>query len=1002
MATQTYTVKKGDVLWTVVNNNKDTIWNNCASDDGKRREIINKYSSPYGHTIDDSAFSEGDIRCMVEYVMGINGLEYYNPPTNTVVLIYPGQSLLLYDTDANGVVQTPTYNLNVPKITTFEQLADKEREYFVTWSCSQKKSGYTFDRYEISLLWKNGSNNQWIYEGGSADVNGVSTTTGVKQTTWKPDDTAQLIRVKVRAVFKKTNTDKETEWYSEWTQKDKYLEEGPPDPPPTPTVSIKDYVLTMELDNLGDGDDTDEPLVQQVQFQVVKNNKTVLSTHTANVTTRHAEAKCNLTKNEAAFYKVRARITKCNDKLTESNWSDYSENITTIPAAPTLSTCKALENLDDKGRVQLTWSSVKGAETYDVEYTTDKKYFDTNSGTTTITGIKETSTTIVDLESGNPYYFRIRAVNDGGESKWSKISNRIAIGETPSSPTTYSSSTAVNVGDQLTLFWIHTPKDESDQTKVVIELTQLDIFGKGSNTNASGVKSVETSYSNINKFPDSEDELSDITFGDTEPTVYPSLSLYGRYHYNTGTDVYKITKTVTTYNDGSKITIYDFARLINPLYNVASDKIKETMTYSLSTSDYPEGAELTWRAKTAGVTGVFSEWSTLRTVNIYAEVVAHLKLSLTSENADTSDPLNWTNEIGDTKPLESFPFYMTAVATDSSGNEPSNQSVIGYHVSITSNATSYTIADSSGVSKTVLRGDEVYSKYFDIKEALIASISASDVTLYNNTEYTITVTISLDSGLTASQSCVFNVAWDGAIYLPDANVYINYDNGVTAEITPYCQNEAGVLVEGVELSVYRREFDGTLTEIATGIINSGTQTIVDPHPALDYARYRVIATTLATGAIRYYDIPGQLVNEKAAIIQWNEEYQSLDIPTGMDSSALVENLYTGSILKLPYNIDVSDKNDADISMVKYIGRKRPVSYYGTQLGETSTWSMSVPKDDKETLYALRRLSIWMGDVYVREPSGSGYWANVVVSFSQKHCDTVIPVTLDITRVEGGM
>jgi hypothetical protein len=63
--------------------------------------------------------------------------------------------------------------------------------------------------------------------------------------------------------------------------------------------------------------------------------------------------------------------------------------------------------------------------------------------------------------------------------------------------------------------------------------------------------------------------------------------------------------------------------------------------------------------------------------------------------------------------------------------------------------------------------------------------------------------------------------------------------------------------------------------------------------------------------------------------------------------------------------------------------------------------MVIPKSDKETLYALRRLSNWMGNVYVREPSGSGYWANIKVSFSQKHRDLVIPVTLNVSRVEGG-
>ena len=56
----------------------------------------------------------------------------------------------------------------------------------------------------------------------------------------------------------------------------------------------------------------------------------------------------------------------------------------------------------------------------------------------------------------------------------------------------------------------------------------------------------------------------------------------------------------------------------------------------------------------------------------------------------------------------------------------------------------------------------------------------------------------------------------------------------------------------------------------------------------------------------------------------------------------------------------------------------------------------------QNLQTYVKLSLWMGDVYVREPSGSGYWASIKVSFSQKHCDVVIPVTLSLTRVEGGI
>ena len=72
------------------------------------------------------------------------------------------------------------------------------------------------------------------------------------------------------------------------------------------------------------------------------------------------------------------------------------------------------------------------------------------------------------------------------------------------------------------------------------------------------------------------------------------------------------------------------------------------------------------------------------------------------------------------------------------------------------------------------------------------------------------------------------------------------------------------------------------------------------------------------------------------------------------------------------------------------------------MGSSASWSTEIPKNDIDTLYALRRLAIWMGDVYVREPSGSGYWANITVSFSQKHKTTTIPVSLSVTRVEGGM
>jgi hypothetical protein len=223
----------------------------------------------------------------------------------------------------------------------------------------------------------------------------------------------------------------------------------------------------------------------------------------------------------------------------------------------------------------------------------------------------------------------------------------------------------------------------------------------------------------------------------------------------------------------------------------------------------------------------------------------------------------------------------------------------------------------------------------------------------------------------------------------------NPDDYTTA-VCPYCEDFSGRLNDNVRLSLYRREYDGSYTELATNLSNDETY-VVDPHPSLDYARYRVVAIDNDTGAVSAYDVPGLEIGEKAVIIQWDEEWSEFDVDPEI---AVEEPAWSGSLLRLPYNIDVSDNYSPDVELIEYIGREAPVSYYGTAVGHTSSWNIDIPKSDKDTLYALRRLAKWMGNVYVREPSGSGYWANITVSFSQTHRELVIPVSFSITKVEG--
>lgn len=224
------------------------------------------------------------------------------------------------------------------------------------------------------------------------------------------------------------------------------------------------------------------------------------------------------------------------------------------------------------------------------------------------------------------------------------------------------------------------------------------------------------------------------------------------------------------------------------------------------------------------------------------------------------------------------------------------------------------------------------------------------------------------------------------------------DEPTDDDVVYYYEDIDPSVLPDVTLAVYRREYDGRFVEIQNGM--TGKETATDPHPSLDFARYRIVSTSNETGAVYFYDVPGVPVGEKSIVIQWDEQWSNFDSTDNPD--VLEQPPWAGSMLKLPYNIDISTDHDKDLSLVSYIGRRNPVSYYGTIHNETATWKVDIDSKDVDTLYAIRRLAAWMGDVYVREPSGSGYWANISVSFSQTHREVTIPVSFKITRVEGGL
>lgn len=789
----------------------------------------------------------------------------------------------------------------------------------------------TFDHYEVQ--WHYDSGDHIWFEGGSS-----TTTNG--QATYNAPDNANFIMVSVTPVSKKykVNNTEVSYWQGTKAQKMYSIAADPPEKPSAPSVTIDQYKLTASLENIADA------RTDKIEFQVFNGTKLV---NTGSVTVQLCQASFSCTVSAGGEYRVRCKAITLNGTTeVSSDWSTYSSVLKSVPSTPDdITVCKAASETS----VYLEWTQVNSADSYDIEYATEKRYFDGSDQTSTVTGIEFNHYEKTGLESGDEYFFRVRSVNTNGHSPWSGIKS-VVIGKAPAAPTTWSSTTTAITGEDVTLYWVHNAEDNSTQTYAELEMTV---------NGTTETRTIKNDRSESEKDKTSSYVIKTVTF----------------YEVTKNGDVYTKTSAVLESEPTGGTVLSVTTSTGETVYSYTEDEV--TKYYCKKSYTYGEGAEIKWRVRTAGITKTYGDWSIMRTINIYAPPT--LTLNLVDSDGDVINTIT------------TFPFYLSGLAG------PNTQAPIGYHVTISSNAT-YETVDSIGNTKVVNNGNVIYSKYFDIKDPLMVEFSANNLDLENGVSYTVTCVVSMNSGLTKEESKTFTVSWSDTSYNPDAGIAIDKD-ALVAYITPVCRDDNGALVENVLLSVYRREFDGRFTELAKGLDNSKNIVITDPHPSLDYARYRIVATTESTGAVSFNDIPGYPVQGKAVIIQWDETWGEFDSSA---SARMVEQPWTGSMLKLPYNIDVSDGHEQDVSLVKYIGRSHPITYYGTQRGETATWNVEIPKSDRETLYGLRRLAIWMGDVYVREPSGSGYWASVKVSFSQKHRELTIPVTISITRVEGGV
>lgn len=456
--------------------------------------------------------------------------------------------------------------------------------------------------------------------------------------------------------------------------------------------------------------------------------------------------------------------------------------------------------------------------------------------------------------------------------------------------------------------------------------------------------------------------------------------------------------------DSSKQTEAEIGIVMNGYLSYSIYVSGDQSSYEFDVSVLNDGDEIDWKVRTKGAVnspdGGWGPWSGSKKFTAYMPPVVTFGLyenviwywDYMNFNTDTTYSTDGDGE-DLINTVTKFPFVLKATAM------PSTQTAISISVSIVSNS-SYETLDEMGNTMQIVAGNEIYHEVFiPIDNTMHKVFRPFDIDLEDGMSYTITISAAMNSGLEAENTGIFDVIWSDTRYSPNMEYTLDTSN-YACYIRPFVVNEEEAELTNVYLSVYRREYDGSFVTIAENLDGEIKSTVSDPHPSLNYARYRIVAMDKTTGAISYSDISGIEVGCTNIIIQWDEIWSNFNDSLGPLEDR-TEKPAVSSMLQLPYNIDISADSKPDVALVEYIGRSSPVSYYGTQHGESGKWTCEIPKSDTETLYAIRRLAAYMGDVYVREPSGIGYWANVTVSYNMTHSKMTVPITFTVTRVEGG-
>ena len=762
-------------------------------------------------------------------------------------------------------------------------------------------------------------------------------------------------------------------------------------------------------------------------------------------------------------YRIRARsrvpIGASKGYVTPtSKWSDLSSPVDTAPGVPTLISCSAQNSTS----IKVAWASVTGVTQYHVEYVSDTNdNFDLGQAQS-ITVDNATQVLIPNLTLGTTYYVRVKSVAtlSGGnvESSPSK-SLSTTLATAPAAPTTWSSVTVAIIASTLEttkteyLYFTHNTKDNSAMRTAKIKI----IIG----TNTYYYLFTNTSVDDYGQLKDTINEI-DLwnlklysTEGSNDTLIGTLYDLFKQASVSSfkwsvstkgiGPDYgdWSVVRTVNAYEKPTlvlQVLGYDSNPLISNIMTsfplnvkgvvtpisqtpigfyigIVANETYEDVDYKGETITIPAGTEVVSKYVDSNLLDIVLSVSDMNlrngisyTINFTAYLDSGLTATdkysfTTSWDDDKISPEAEINYNDNYRYCVIRPYSEYYLGYD--GDNDGSNNTVYYGTNITGTSTDPTVFSSSGI-ENASTGDMYFNNSTYMSYTCVTPGNADTATwIYKTTfgfetvgnwYFGLMTTVNSDSDPIPASIIENALVNDRYFNTVNGDIYRCITSGTPdIAVWEYECNIAWGMTPNVLLNVYRVNGDGSFSTIQEGIDNLLQNTdaaiyVRDPHPNFGTCRYKIVAIDKNTGATSFEDVSYE-IEESSIIVQWDEKWIDNDNPFA-DS-------FEGSVLELPANIKISDSSSPDVTLAEYAGRDRPVSYYGTQLGESPNFDCEFPKEDENTLALLRHLKRYMGDVYIREPSGLGYWASIKVSYNRNYSDLTVSVTLDIQPVEGG-